>query len=58
MSPALTAGFLTTSATWEAPRAGAAGSAPCWEAKISYALWPRNQNTEEKQFCFFVEKIQ
>ena len=51
MSPALTAGFFTTSATWEAPSAGGAGSTPCWKAKIPHGLWPRNQNTEQKQCC-------
>ena len=31
--------------------AGDAGSVPGWGAKIPYALRPKNQNVEQKQYC-------
>ena len=31
--------------------AGGAGLIPDQEAKIPYALWPRNQNIKQKQYC-------
>ena len=27
------------------------GSIPGWGAKIPYALWPKNQNVKQKQYC-------
>ena len=30
--------------------AGGAGSIVVWGAKISYALWPKNQNIKQKQY--------
>ena len=31
--------------------AGGAGSIPGQGAKIPHALWPKNQNIKQKQFC-------
>ena len=31
--------------------AGSAGSIPGQEAKIPHALWPKNQNIKQKQYC-------
>ena len=31
--------------------AGVAGSIPGWGAKIPHALWSKNQNTKQKQYC-------
>ena len=31
--------------------AGGAGSIPGWGAKIPNALWPKNQNIKQKQYC-------
>ena len=31
--------------------AGGAGSIPGWGAKIPHALWPKNQNIKQKQYC-------
>ena len=31
--------------------AGGSGSIPGQGAKIPHALWPKNQNTEQKQYC-------
>ena len=31
--------------------AGGAGSNPGQGAKIPYALWPKNQNIRQKQYC-------
>ena len=30
---------------------GGAGSIPGWGAKMPQALWPRNQNIKQKQYC-------
>ena len=30
--------------------AGTEGSIPGWGVKISYALWPKNQNIKQKQY--------
>ena len=27
------------------------GSIPGWEVKIPHALWPKNQNVKQKQYC-------
>ena len=32
------------------------GLIPGWGAKILHALWPKNQNTEQKQYCNKVNK--
>ena len=37
--------------------AGGVGSISNWEAKISHALQPKNQNTEQKQYCNTFNKV-
>ena len=37
--------------------AGDVGSISDWEAKISHALQPKNQNTEQKQYCNTFNKV-
>ena len=32
-------------------KAGGVGLIPGWEAKISHASWPTNQNIKQKQYC-------
>ena len=31
--------------------AGGAGLIPSWGAKVPHALWPKNQNIKQKQYC-------
>ena len=33
------------------PNAGVLGSVPGWGAKIPDALWPKNQNIKQKEYC-------
>ena len=36
---------------------GGEGSIPGWGAKIPHALWPKNQNIKQKQYCNKFDKV-